>query len=150
MKDVFSYEEIGERFDKFALPWDQLNTTAFTALNKGVSPSLVKNSLARMAQNKNYQLLLESAQWKEQLDKEEKVTLNMKDFEALMKTRKDQIEKYKTLLKYNNGLKFTLHTDEINRGKTDDVFAKKSDNWMKNLKRDLYLQETVNIISELK
>lgn len=150
MKDVFSYEEIGERYDKYALPWDQLNTTAFTALNNGGLSNLEKNSLNRLAQNKNYQLLLESAQWKEQLDKEEKITLNMKEFEALMKARKDQIEKYKSLLKYNNGLKFTLHADEVNRGKTDEAFAKKSDNWTKNLKRDLYLQETVNIISEMK
>lgn len=150
MKDVFSYEEIGERYDKFALPWDQLNTTNFTPLNSGGFPILAKNSQARLAQNKNYQLLLESAQWKEQLDKEERVTLNMKEFEDVMKTRKAQIEKYKSLLKYSNGLKFTLHADEAARGKTDEVFAKKSENWTKNLKRDLYLQETVNIISEMK
>ena len=150
MKDLFSYEEVGERYDKFALPWDQLNSTNFTVLDKTNLQNLEKNSLNRLAQNKNYQLLIESAQWKEQLDKEEKVTLNMKEFEALMKARKDQIEKYKSLLKYNNGLKFTLHADEAARGKKDEVFAKKSDNWTKNLKRDLYLQETVNIISEMK
>ena len=150
MKDVFSYEEIGERYDKFALPWDQLNTTNFTPLNSGGFPSLAKNSMARLAQNKNYQLLLESAQWKEQLDKEERITLNMKEFEDVMKARKAQIEKYKSLLKYSNGLKFALHADEAARGKTDEVFAKKSENWTKNLKRDLYLQETVNIISEMK
>lgn len=150
MKDLFSYEEVGERYDKFALPWDQLSSTNFTVLDKTNLQNLEKNSLNRLAQNKNYQLLIESAQWKEQLDKEEKVTLNMKEFEALMKARKDQIEKYKSLLKYNNGLKFTLHADEAARGKKDEVFAKKSDNWTKNLKRDLYLQETVNIISEMK
>ena len=103
-----------------------------------------------MAQNKFYQLLLESAQWREKLDKEEKISLKLKDFEAVMKTRKAQIDKFKPLIKYNNGLNFALHADEVARGKTDEVFAKKSENWMKNLKRDIYLQETVNIISELK
>ena len=67
-----------------------------------------------------------------------------------MKERKAQIEKFKPLLKYDNKLKFALHADEVNRGKTDEAFAKKSENWIKNLKRDIYLQETVNIISELK
>lgn len=150
MKDVFSYEEIGERFDNYALPWDQVNTTTFTPLNNSLNSGLAKKSEARLAQNKNYQLLLESAQWREKLGKEEKISLNIKDFEALMKERKAQIEKFKPLLKYNNGLSFTLHADEVNRGKTDEIFAKKSENWVKNLKRDLYLQETVNIISELK
>lgn len=150
MKDVFSYEEIGERFDNYALPWDQVNTTSYAVINGNGFASLAKNSENRLAQNKNYQMLLESAQWREKLDKEEKVSLNIKDFEALMKERKAQIEKFKPLLKYDNKLKFALHADEVNRGKTDEAFAKKSENWIKNLKRDIYLQETVNIISELK
>lgn len=150
MKDVFSYEEIGERFDNYALPWDQVNTTSYAVVNGNGFASLAKNSENRLAQNKNYQMLLESAQWREKLDKEEKVSLNIKDFETLMKERKAQIEKFKPLLKYDNGLKFALHADEVNRGKTDEAFAKKSENWIKNLKRDIYLQETVNIISELK
>lgn len=150
MKDLYGYEEIGERFDNFALPWDQVSTTTFSELDHSYFGGLEKNSANRLAQNKNYQLLLESAQWKEKLDKEEKVTLNMKEFEALMKNRKAQIDKYKSLLKYNNGLNFTLHADEVTRGKTDEAFAKKSENWVKNLKRDVYLQETVNVISEMK
>lgn len=150
MKDLFSYEEIGERYDNYALPWDQVSTSGFAPLNTLNMSELVSNSAKRLGQNKNYQLLLESAQWKEKLDKEEKVTLNLKEFENLMKTRKEQIEKFKSLIKFNNGLNFTLHADEAKRGKTDEVFAKKSENWLKNLKRDIYLQETVNIISEMK
>ena len=150
MKDIFTYEEIGERYDNYALPWDQVSTSGFAPLNTLNMSNLVNNSAKRLTQNKNYQLLLESAQWKEKLDKEEKVTLNLKEFESLMKARKEQIEKFKSLIKFNNGLNFTLHADEAKRGKTDEVFAKKSENWLKNLKRDIYLQETVNIISEMK
>ena len=150
MKDIFTYEEIGERYDNYALPWDQVSTSGFAPLNTLNMSNLVNNSAKRLTQNKNYQLLLESAQWKEKLDKEEKVTLNLKEFESLMKARKVQIEKFKSLIKFNNGLNFTLHADEAKRGKTDEVFAKKSENWLKNLKRDIYLQETVNIISEMK
>ena len=150
MKDIFTYEEIGERYDNYALPWDQVSTSGFAPLNTLNMSNLVNNSAKRLTQNKNYQLLLESAQWKEKLDKEEKVTLNLKEFESLMKARKEQIEKFKSLIKFNNGLNFTLHADEAKRGKTDEVFAKKSENWLKNLKRDIYLQETINIISEMK
>ena len=67
-----------------------------------------------------------------------------------MKTRKEQIKKFKALSKYDNKLIFTLHADEAARTKKDEVFAKKSENWIKNLKRDFYLQETMNIISEIK
>lgn len=150
MKDLFTYEEIGERFDNYALPWDQVTNSGFAPLNNLNISDLATNSAKRLSQNKNYQLLLESAQWKEKLDKEEKVPLNLKEFEDLMKARKAQIEKFKSLIKYNNGLNFELHADEVKREKTDEVFAKKSESWLKNLKRDIYLQETVNIITEMK
>ena len=65
MKDVFSYEEIGERFDNYALPWDQVNSSSFTVNNSINVAELAKKSQSRMAQNKFYQLLLESAQWRE-------------------------------------------------------------------------------------
>ena len=55
MKDVFSYEEIGERFDNYALPWDQVNSSSFTVSNPINVADLAKNSQSRMAQNKNYQ-----------------------------------------------------------------------------------------------
>lgn len=150
MKDVYGYEEIGERFDHFALPWDQVGTTNFTAMAPNSVSSLAQKSENRLSQNKYYQLLIQSAQWREKLDKEEAISLNIKDFEAMMKDRKTQIEKFKPLLKFNNGLTFMLHPDEAARGKKDEVFAKKSENWIKNLKRDLYLQETINVISEMK
>ena len=33
MKDIFTYEEIGERYDNYALPWDQVSTSGFAPLN---------------------------------------------------------------------------------------------------------------------
>ncbi|MDN8926706.1 hypothetical protein Q0O74_14090, partial [Staphylococcus aureus] len=67
--------------------------------------------------NKTYQLVQESAQWKENLDKEESISLNLTKFNEVMKTRKAQIEKFKVLDKFNNGLVFTLNPDEILREK---------------------------------
>ena len=67
-----------------------------------------------------------------------------------MTDRKAQIERFRVLEKYNNGLKFTLNTDEVAREKKDEAFAKKTQNWTKNLQRDLYLQEAVTIASQLK
>ena len=34
-----------------------------------------------------------------------------------MKTRKAQIDKFKPLIKYNNGLNFALHADEVAKRK---------------------------------
>ncbi|WP_313216876.1 carboxy terminal-processing peptidase, partial [Soonwooa sp.] len=93
-------------------------------------------------------LLVESAKWREALSKEEKITLNEAKYMALMKERKAQIEKFKALDKYNNGLKISLHADEIAREKKDEAFAKKSENWIKNLQKDFYLKETLDALEQ--
>ena len=150
MKDFFSYSEVGERFDQYALPWDKIEATSYQKLSGLNVPQLKTEIEKQIASSASYKLLQESAEWKEALDKEETITLNQAKFNELMKTRKTQIEKFKGLDKFNNGLKFTLHPDEAERIKKDEAFAKKTENWRKNLERDFYLEETVDALSKIK
>lgn len=150
LKDYFTFSEIGERYDDSALAWDKIQPVNYPKLNYFDMEALRAASAARMAKNQTYQLIIESAQWKEALDKEKTITLNQNKFTELMKERKAQIEKFKALDKYQNGLKFALYPADLEREKTDEAFKKKSENWMKNLQRDLYLKEAINIISEIK
>ncbi|WP_447951521.1 carboxy terminal-processing peptidase [Chryseobacterium koreense] len=150
MKDFFTYAEIGERYDDYALAWDKIPAVAYQPVNYFSVQALQKGIEARLQNNKTYQLMQESAQWKEKLDKEESISLNQTKFDEVMKVRKSQIEKFKALEKFNNGLKFSLNPDEALREKSDEAFTKKTQNWTKNLQKDLYLQEAVNVIAEMK
>lgn len=150
MKDFFTYAEIGERYDDYALAWDKIPAAPYQPMNYFSAQALLKDTEGRLMNNKTYQLVQESAKWKENLDKEESISLNITKFNEVMKSRKAQIEKFKTLDKFNNGLTFTLNPDEVVREKKDEAFAKKSQNWTKNLQRDLYLQEAVTIAGYLK
>lgn len=150
MKDFFTYSEIGERYDDHALAWDKIPAADYRPVNYFAVQALQKSSEARLENNRTYQLIQESAQWKENLDKEESIPLNQAKFNEVMKTRKEQLKKYKVLQKFNNGLSFTLNPDEVIREKKDEAFRKKTQNWTKNLQRDLYLQEAVNTMAEMK
>lgn len=149
MKDYFTYSEIGERFDDYALAWDKISPVAFETLNLFNAEALKAKSATRMAKNTNYQLMLDAAKWKENLDKEESITLNQTKFFELMKQRKAQIKKFEALEKLSTGLKFTVYPEDLEREKKDEAFKKKTENWTKNLSRDLYLQEAVNIVSDM-
>ncbi|SDE38373.1 carboxy terminal-processing peptidase [Riemerella columbipharyngis] len=150
LKDGFSYSEIGEKYADNALPWDKIQPTEYTKLYIPNIENIIKNSEARMATSKDYQLLLESIKWKEKLDKVKKLPLNINQFEALMIKRKKELERFKSLGKYNNGLKFTMNSDEQMRAKKDTVFAKKEKSWIKNLSRDLFLKEGTKVVTEIK
>ncbi|WP_312323157.1 carboxy terminal-processing peptidase [Soonwooa sp.] len=148
MQDLYTYAEIGERYDQFALPWDKIAPAKFNKVNNINTASLQQSIDSKIKNNTNYQLLVESAKWREALSKEEKITLNEAKYMALMKERKAQIEKFKALDKYNNGLKISLHADEVAREKKDETFAKKSENWIKNLQKDFYLKETLDALEQ--
>lgn len=150
MKNFLSLAEIGERFSDYALAWDKVSPVKHQKLNHLNISELVTNSKARLKANDSYQLLVKSIEWKEALEKEETITLNAKKFEQLLKKRKTESKAFDKLKKYNNGLKFTISKEEIEREKKDEVFKKKTENWLKNLQRDIYLQEAVNVISEMK
>lgn len=149
LKDLYTYAEVGERFDDDALAWDKIPATSFKKVHYFDLPTLQKSSETRLANNNNYQLLQESAQWKEALDKEETITLNLTKFKELMKKRKEQIKKFKALEKYKNGLAFSIYPAEVEREKTDEAFKKKTESWINNLNRDFYLQEAVNVMSDM-
>jgi carboxyl-terminal processing protease len=54
-----------------------------------------------------------------------------------MKQRKAQIEKFKVLTKFENGLQFTMYQNEIEREKKDEAFKKNLKSGSRILKRPL-------------
>ncbi|MGS0747945.1 carboxy terminal-processing peptidase [Halpernia sp. GG3] len=150
LKDFFTNSEIGERFGDYALPWDKIAATDFKKMNIFNVAALEKASQERVKNNANYQLLQKSTEWKDKLDKEKSITLNEKKFMALMDKRKADLKEFKPLEKYDNKLSFILNPDEVLKEKSDTTFAKKTKSWTKNLSRDFYLDEAVNIVSEMK
>lgn len=150
MKDYFSFSEIGERFQEEALAWDKVSASDFTPVNEVNVDALKQKSTNRITNNTNYQMLLKAAKWKENLDKEERITLNQTKFFDLMDKREKQLKEFDKLKNFKNQLTFTLHADEDARQKKEKEFKKKTKKWLKNLNRDVYLEEAVNIISDMK
>lgn len=146
MDGYFTHDEIGEKYDDYALPWDQIAAAEYTPFNNININEVMTKANTRIKQNKTYQLLLESANWRKDLSKVEKITLNQTKFFDVMKERKEQIKKFEELKNYNNGLDFSFSKEENERMKTDEAFSDKSKKWAKNLKRDLYLEEALKVL----
>lgn len=149
MKDIFSYADIGEKYDDHALAWDKIPGTSFNKQNFLNIQALQKVSAERIAKNDNYKLLLEYAQWRENLGKEKTVPLSLQKYGDLMKQRKTQDDKFKVLKTLESGLTFTMYPKDMEREKSDETFKSKSEVWVKNLQKDLYLQEAIHIVEDL-
>lgn len=150
MKDFFSYGELGERFDEYALPWDRITSASFSAWPGLNIPVLQAASQNRLKANAFYGLLQEAAQWGEKINEEKSLTVNGPKFFELMKTRKAQTKKYDQIQKYDNGLKFTQNAADAAKAGQAEESRKKADQWVKDLKKDFYLAETINVLKDIK
>ena len=71
--------------------------------------------------------------------------------ETLFKSIVDaKIKKYKAISEYNNNLKFKSLPNEVVLFEKDTLLKQKRDRWHEDLQKDIYVEETLNVISEMK
>ncbi len=146
----YTYMKFGERDMERALPWDKIKQTNYTVKNSYKNfYEVVSNSKKRISETPNFNLLKEYAKWlkKQQDDTEYSLKYNLFVKESELKEK--QSEKFKSVFEYNSNLKFSSPNYELPLIKKDSVFRSKRTNWHKDLSKDAYIEEAVNVLSEL-
>jgi carboxyl-terminal processing protease len=147
----YSYMEVGERDEEFPLPYDEIpkvEYNKFTGYNNLAQS--IQNSQRRIDDNPNFKLIDENAKWL--FDQRENNDLPL-NYEAYT-TRIDRLEretgKFEILDDYKNSLKFELLENDLVATQKDTVLLEKRERWMKNLNKDIYLEEAINILKDLR
>ena len=95
-------------------------------------------------------LIDKNAKWvKAQQDKDE-FSLNYKTFSSTIEKDEAQIEQFEVLDNYTSTLSFSSLPYERKKMEADSVLAEKRKRWKKALKKDMYLEEAVYILEDLK
>jgi carboxyl-terminal processing protease len=68
----------------------------------------------------------------------------------ILRTQTTQIKKFKAISDYNNKLKFNSLPNEIALFEKDTLLKQKRDRWHEDLQKDLYIEETLNVIAEIR
>uniref|UniRef100_UPI0039A6CF90 carboxy terminal-processing peptidase n=1 Tax=Ornithobacterium rhinotracheale TaxID=28251 RepID=UPI0039A6CF90 len=149
--DRYTYLDISEGAEKSALPWDQIEPAKYNIWNNKVDIATIKaNSRTRLSKMKQIQEIEEYAQWMKKIDKEKSAPLNYKKFKADFDQKELQAKKFENLSKYTNGLKITSPKYEQNLVKKDTVLQARRKDWHKALGKDIYLQESINVLRDIK
>lgn len=147
----YSYMEIGERDLKNALVFDKVPAAKYTLWNNYENYDLViNNSKKRIENNKYFKLIDENARWLKSSQDESLVSLNYEAYKNDLESRKTESLKYKILAEYTSDLTYTSPLYEKPKLDVDKDLAEKREVWHKNLKEDIYVEEAINVLSELK
>ena len=151
MPTRFSYMKYGERDLEGALPWDKVPQASFTQVNSYSNFSdVVTTSIERINKDPKFQLIDEYAKWLKKEQDDSSYSLNYKQYQKELKLREEFAKKFKSVFKYQSGLAFNSPSYEIPLFKENIDLKEKRNAWHKNLSKDLYISEALNVLSQLK
>ncbi|AUC82434.1 carboxy terminal-processing peptidase [Lacinutrix sp. Bg11-31] len=149
--DRYSFVDIGERDQHNPLPWDKIEAVKYDYWNSYFDyDTTISNSKARMENNPQLKLIEENAKWiKTQMD-ENVYSLNYKKYKAELKADEEKAKEYDAISEYKTNLSFESLPYETSLFEKDTVLKEKRVRWHESLSQDVYMEEALNVLDDLK
>ena len=151
MPDRYSYIDVGERDYDNPLPYDKIDAAKYDVWDGYIDyDETIEKSKARMAQNEQLKLIDDNARWIKERRDEKVVNLNFDKYSAEIEQRKKETERFDAIDEYDNHLTFESLPYETALMKQDTTLSEKRKRWHKNLSKDMYVEEAVHVLEDLK
>ena len=151
MPDRYSYFEIGERDYDNPLPYDKIDAADYEPWEDYIDyEETINKSVARMAKSEQLMLIEENAKWIKKRRDETVVTLNYDDYKKDIEKRLDETKRFEAIDEYDNKLSYQSLPYEVKLMKQDTTLSEKRKRWHKSLSKDIYVEEAVNVLEDLK
>ncbi|MFS4446752.1 carboxy terminal-processing peptidase [Maribacter sp. 2307UL18-2] len=149
--DKYSYIDIGERDQSNPLKWDKISPADYEPWDGYIDyEQTIANSSARMAMNPQIKLIEENAKWIKEQQEEDVISLNYERYKAEKERDKKKSDYFKKMKEYDSKLSFESLKYEQELFTQDSVLREKRDRWHKDLARDVYVEEAINVLRDLK
>lgn len=152
LPDNFQLIDIGEKELDYPMQWTEIAPASFTTYNKPVQniDELRKISAERIKKSEQFTLVDENAKFlKEQRDKT-LLPLNLEEYKANQERIKSMNKKFENIDKEIAELKPQPLQFDQKRIASDTTFKTRSETWMKELKKDAYINEAISILKDMK
>jgi carboxyl-terminal processing protease len=138
-----------EKDDPNALPWDEITKANYTNWNAGYSLSAIqKASKARLDKSLTFKLIKENSEWlAKQNDKE--YSLQIDKFRKEQKIIRSTVKQLQSLLTLNEELSVNALLRDETALKSDKDKLDRFNNWLKSLKKDIYLDQAVKVVKDM-
>ena len=151
MPDRYTYLEIGERDEKNPLDWDKIEPADYAPVDIYENfDAVVNESKRRIQDNPHFIIIDENARWLKAGRDDTTVELNYEKYKAEIDRREKESKVFEDINLYESALEFKSPEYEVPMLAQDSILAKKREVWHKNLKKDIYMEEAINVLSELK
>ncbi|SEK79480.1 carboxyl-terminal processing protease [Maribacter orientalis] len=149
--DRYSYIDLGERDQSNPLGWDKISPADYKPWDGYINyEKTIADSEKRMQTSQQIKLIEENAKWLKAEQDETEISLNFDTYKEEKEKDKEQSDYFKRLTDYDSKLTFKSLGYEEQLFTKDSVLREKRNRWHKNLAKDVYVEEAVNVLEDLK
>ena len=147
----FKYLDFGEKDSDNPLQWDEIDNVEFTTWQSNFDfDQAIRKSKERMSNSDYLNLIDENAQWIKSVRDDKVIMLNYQAYKEELKANTSITDKFKVLNDYSLDYNFKSLPYEIELIKNDSVLGMKRERWHKSLNKDFYIDEALNVLSDLR
>lgn len=149
--DRYSYIDLGEKDQSNPLGWDKITPADYQPWDGYIDyETTIANSKKRMEANPQIKLIEENAKWLKEQQDETLISLNYDIYKVEQNQDKEKSNYFKSLSEYDSKLTFESLKYEEELFTKDPVLREKRDRWHQNLAKDVYVEEAINVLKDLK
>ena len=149
--DRFSYIDVGEKDQENPLPWDKIRAADYTIWDGYIDfEKTIQNSRARMAKNEQLQLIDGYAKWLKERRDETVWSLDYDGYKDRVVAGDKEAERFDAINDYDSKLSYNSLPYEEALFKQDTVLKYKRERWHESLAQDIYMEEALNVLEDLK
>jgi carboxyl-terminal processing protease len=146
----YSYIDIGEKDLDNPLSWDQINSAQYAPLAKQLYyDKTLENSKNRISKNEFFNIIDEQARWVKEQQEDNTVSLNYNIYKMDLDNTKKESEKFKKIDDFKSNYRFEWLRDNVLNEEIPDEIIERRNRWIKDLQKDLYVDEAINILGDL-
>lgn len=149
LPDNLEYLKVREKDDEDALPWDEISKATYSNWSAGYDLKTIQQLASQRLENDpTFKLIKESTEWlSKQNDKQ--YSLNIDTYRQDQKAIRTTIKQMEELLKLKQTLAVNALPKEVNRWADDKNKQDRFNQWLKNLQKDIYLDQAVKVMNDM-
>ena len=152
LPDTYSDIEYGENEYDFALPWTQIEKLDYSQSVFQIKDKdkLAKLSQDRVSSNPKFDLVQEQSKLVKKFREESEVSLNLDTYRSYLDDKEEQSKQFESVMDEDIEIlqikNLSIDAEAIAK---DEAKAERNTDWIKGVKKDFYLEETLFIMSDL-
>jgi carboxyl-terminal processing protease len=149
--DRYSYIEIGEKDQDNPLEWDEIAPANYNLWERTFDyETTIKKSKDRMNSSAEIRLIDDNARWIKTIRDKSVYTLNFSKYSQDLELSESEAKRFDALSEYQTNLTFESLPYERPLMEQDSVLKINRSRWHENLSKDIYMEEAINVLSDLK